>query len=304
VASDTASLQVFVNPAGAASQIPKNVPMVGNSLINYAHTASPQYNTLGITRTDGTNIPDAAKGKLTISYADAKVLCDKFFSVAGMGDDFCVGASFVVDDRGTGLVDGKFVDGKYVEGPKDPAKNYAYQFYYTRKVDNIPVAVNARDGGSTGDGFSIPWSYEFACFTVDNNGIAKILWTDPINVGEAVQKSSTLKSFDEIMQVFDTMIKTTYVAYINTYYNSGVQMEVNVDDIQLCLLRTREQSGDETKGLLVPAWVFYGHNIVQGDNDISYDSIGGGANAWPEAPIVLLAVNAVDGSIIDIAKGY
>jgi hypothetical protein len=306
VASDAASLQVISNPADAGKDLPKDVVMVGNCLINYSSTHAPQYNTLGITRTNGTDIPNDAKGKLTISYADAKALCDGFFTAAGMGTDFCVGASFIVDDRGTGLVDGKFVDGKYIEGPKEPAKNYAYQFYYTRKAGNIPVAVNARSGGSNADGFSVPWYYEFICFTVDNNGIAKLLWTDPVQLDETVEKSSSLKPFDEIMQIFDTMIKTTYEAYINTFYKGNVQMEIKVDDIQLCLLRVREQNGDETTGLLVPAWVFYGHNIIQGggSSDISYDSIGGGATQWPQAPIVLLAVNAVDGSIIDIAKGY
>jgi hypothetical protein len=305
VASDTASLQVIDSSADAVSHLPKDAVLIGGCLMHYRKDKAPQYNTLGITRTDGTDIPEDAKGKLTISYADAKAMCDRFFSVAGMAEDFCVGASFVVDDRGTGLVDGKFVDGKYVEGPKDPAENYAYQFYYTRKVDNIPVAVNVRAGGSTGDEFSIPWCYEYACFTVDNNGLAEILWTDPLNVGENAQNNSTLKSFDEIMQVFETMIKTTYEAYIDTYYNSDARMEVDVDDIQLCLLRVREQNGDETAGLLVPAWVFYGHNIIQGsDGVMSYDSVGGGATVWPEAPIVLLAINAIDGSIIDIAKGY
>lgn len=305
VASDTASLQVIDSPSDALSKLPKNVQIVGGCLINYRNNKSPEYNTLGITRTDGTDIPDDAKGKLTISYADAKSLCDGFFNAAGMAEEFCVGASFVVDDRGTGLADGKFVDGEYVEGPKEAAENYAYQFYYTRKVNNIPVAVNARDGGSIGDGFSIPWCYEYACFTVDNDGLAEILWTDPINVGEIAQNDSVLKSFNEIMQVFETMIKTTYEAYLDTYYNSNAQMEVNADDIQLCLLRVREQNGDETAGLLVPAWVFYGHNIIQGDDGVmSYDSVGGGSTVWPQAPIVLLAINAIDGSIIDIAKGY
>lgn len=58
--------------------------------------------------------------------------------------------------------------------------------------------------------------------------------------------------------------------------------------------------------MLVPAWVFYGHNMAIGDedNNVVYDIIGGGATQWPQAPIVLLAINAVDGSIIDLAKGY
>lgn len=310
VASDTASLQVINNPADAKKDIPEDIPksimMVGNCLINYSRDNAPQYNTLGITRTDGTNISNDVKGNLNISYADAKALCDGFFAAAGMAEDFCAGASFIVDDRGTGLADGTFVDGKYVEGPRPPAQNYAYQFYYTRKAGNIPVAVNVRAGGSAGDEFSIPWHYEYVCFTVDNDGLAEILWIDPIRVGEIAQESSALKSFNEIMKIFETLTKTTYVAYLDTYYKGHqVQMAINVDDIQLCLLRIREQNGDDTAGLLVPAWVFYGHSIIQGeDGGLTYDSIGGAASVWPQAPIVLLAINAIDGSVIDVAKGY
>ena len=33
-------------------------------------------------------------------------------------------------------------------------------------------------------------------------------------------------------------------------------------------------------------------------------SFFGGASSWPEAPITLMAVNAVGGTIIDLSKGY
>lgn len=240
VATDTAELQVIC-PANTTSQETQDdTGGLDSCSINYRNNASPEYNTLGMTRTDGTDIPDDAKDSLTTSYDDAKEICDKFFDAAGMGDDFCVGASFIVDDRGTGLSDGSFVDGKYVEGPKESAENYAYQFYYTRKIGDIPVAVNARDGGSSGDGFSIPWYYEYVCLTVDDDGIAQVYWTDPISIGETVEESATLKSFDEITQVFEAMINTTYEAYVDTYYDGQAQIEVDVDDIQLCLLRVRE----------------------------------------------------------------
>ncbi len=297
VATDTSSLQV-VNPVDTALGD-------GNCYINYHRNTAPSYNTLGITRTDGTDIPEDVKSKLIVTYDDAQAKCDGFFAAAGMVDDFCVGASFIVDDRGTGLEGGSFVDGKYGEGKKTAAENYAYQFYYTRKVGNIPVAVNTKNGGSFGEGFSIPWPYEYICFTIDYGGIAQINWASPIQVGETIQESSRLKSFEEIIHIFETITKTIYEAGIGTYYNDLTQIEVNVDNIQLCLLRIRERNGKDTDGLLVPAWIFYGHNVRKQGEDISYDfSIGGGGTRWQEAPIVLFAINAIDGSIIDMAKGY
>ncbi|HOG02195.1 MAG TPA: DUF6034 family protein [Clostridia bacterium] len=297
VATDTASLWI-ANPVDASVG-------GGTCSMSYRRNSAPSYNTLGIVRTDGADIPEEARRTLTIAYGDAKALCNGFFAAAGTAGGFCVGASFVVDDRGTGLEGGTFANGKYIEGPKTAAENYAYQIYYTRKAGDIPVAVNTKNSGGFGEGFSIPWLYEYVCFTVDRDGIAQISWASPIQIGEAVQESSALKSFEEIIRIFETMIQTMYEAGIDAYYDDQTQIEVDVDAIQLCLLRIREQNGKDKEGLLVPAWVFYGHNIRGQGEDISYDfSIGGGGTRWPEAPIVLLALNAVDGSVIDISKGY
>ena len=97
----------------------------------------------------------------------------------------------------------------------------------------------------------------------------------------------------------------TEALMLGTRYSSDYTIQVDIDDIELCLLRVREQNGDDTAGLLVPAWVFYGHNIAAGPTgDMSYDFLGGVSKSWPEAPIILLAINAIDGSVIDMAKGY
>ena len=130
-------------------------------------------------------------------------------------------------------------------------------------------------------------------------------WASPVQVGEIVQESARLKSFEEIIHVFETITKTIYEAGIDTYYDDQTEIEVNVDAIHLCLLRIREQNGKETEGLLVPAWIYYGHNVLKQVENVSYDfSIGGGGTRWQEAPIVLFAINAIDGSVIDMAKGY
>lgn len=273
--------------------------------LSYWDNSAPAYTTKGMLRTDGSSLPDAAQGKLTISYEEAKKTCDGFFTAAGMSDDFRLGAAFVVDDKGTGLVDGRWENGKYIEGPKNPAQNYAWQFYYARMAEDVPVMINTIAGGSNSGVFQIGWDYEYICFTVDNNGFASITWLSPIAVGEVVQENAVLKSFPEIMDVFEKMVRIQYESMLDTRYPGG-QIEINVDDIELCLMRTREPNGDGTTGLLVPAWVFYGHNIATDKaGGQSFDFSGGrGGKSWPEAPIVLFAINAIDGSIIDLDKGY
>ena len=275
-----------------------------NGVLSYWDNSSPEYTTKGMLRTDGSSLPEAAQGKLTISYERAKKMCDGFFTAAGMSGDFRASASFIVDDKGTGLVDGKWENGVYIEGSKNPAQNYAWQFYYARTAEDIPLVTNTINGGNNSSEFQIGWNYEYICFTVDNNGFASIQWMSPIAVGEVVQENTVLKSFPEIMDVFEKIVRIQYESMLDTRYPDG-KIEINVDDIELCLMRVREPNGDGTTGLLVPTWVFYGHNIATDKvGEQSFDFSGGIANRWPEAPIVLFSINAIDGSVIDLSKGY
>ena len=299
------SLTIFT-PSSASKEDLKNNSSENMNMLRYRVLNSPAYTTKGMQRTDGTSLPEETANKLTISFDEAQALCDGLFSAAGMQEDFCVGAAFLIDDKGTGLVDGKWENGQYIEGSKEAAENYAYQFYYTREADSIPLAVYTTNGGAGNPEFSIPWGYEYICFTVDNSGIVSIIWTNPIIIGEVVQEDAIMKPFDEIITIFENMVKVTYQSMIDTLYAGEGSIEINVDDVELCLLRVREQNGDETAGLLIPAWVFYGHSI--GTDQTGYKSYDltsyGGASRWPEAPITLLAINAVDGTIIDLSKGY
>lgn len=255
-------------------------------------------------RTDGANLSDEASQHLTVSFSEAKELCDSFIEAVNLSNEYSFASAFLVNDRTTGQVDGKYVNGQYVPAPITPAQNYAYKLYYTRRVDGIPTFANA-DWGLTDSGFSVPWSYECVCFIVDNHGLHKIAWDNPIAVGETVLESTALKSFDEIISIFEVMIKTKYEAMINSSWGEQAKMEVAADAIQLCLVRIREQDTDGTTGLLVPAWVFYGNNkLTEADGRVSYNLTGGGGSNIPKEPFPLLVINAVDGSIIDLLKGY
>ena len=258
--------------------------------------ALPDYNTAGIIRTDGTNLPQAAKDKLTVSYDEAVALCDGFFEGIGLSDEYRLGHAFLASDRET--------DGFGEAGKETSAQNYAYKLYYTRVIKSVPCFVNA-DWGLTDTEFSIPWSYECICFIVDNNGLVNLSWDNPVEVMETVQENAALKTFDEIMGIFEAMVKTEYEAVTNLSTEGSGKMDISIDAIQFCLVRVREQNAQNATGLLVPAWVFYGNNeITYGDGSVSYDLAHGSANAWNKEPFPILIINAIDGSVIDLAKGY
>ena len=270
--------------------------------LSYHDAASPNYSQLGMQRIDTLDSVTEVETLVGLPYKKAKELCFDFFKAANMEDQFVIGAAFMVNDQTTGLR-GTWENGKYVEENKVAAQNYAYQIFLARNENGIPELVNT-DASLTGDNVSIPWGYEYICFTVDKNGIQNISWQFPTVVTDTVVEQATLKPYSEIEAIFQDMIKIEYEAMTNLFYGEKGKMEVNVDDVQLCLVRIREQGGS-LSGLLVPAWVFYGHNVgIDAEGNRNYDHYNGSVSIWPKAPIVLLTINAIDGTIIDLAKGY
>jgi len=291
---------------------------VSGASIYYKRT-DVDYSTRHTVSVDGTDSSGDADKKIGISYAEATELCENLFAAAGMANNFCVGAAYIVDDTGADELQGE---------------NYAYLLCYTRQASGVPLfyidplgTVQNQD-----DAFSLPWDYETAVFIVDASGIVSLRWRDPIDIGETIEPDCTLKTFEEITGVFEAMMKTSYEAVAQTVFDGKCEFNVSVTDVQLCLMRIRQQNAAQTDGLLVPAWVFYGQNEGTNESgevryfqgaDVLTSKIGGMtasrfeigsedvndpfvylSRARESEPVVLLAINAVDGSIIDITKGY
>jgi len=270
--------------------------------LSYHDAASPNYTQLGMQRIDTMTSLDEIESLIGLSYDEAESSCFDFFKAANMEGQFVIGAAFIVNDQSTGL-SGTWENGKYVEETKTSAQNYAYQIFLARSENGIQELINT-DPSLTGDDVSIPWGYEYICFTIDRNGIQDISWQYPTAVTDTVVEQATLKPYSEIEAIFQDMIEIEYGAMTNLFYGENGKMEVNVEDVQLCLVRVREEGGD-ISGLLVPAWVFYGHNVgIDAEGNKNYDHYNGSVSTWPKAPIALLTINAIDGTIIDLAKGY
>ncbi len=274
------------------------------------------YSTRNMIRTDGTNLSGIMKENLVLSYGEAKALCDGFFAAAGFPDGaFIAGDSFVIDDTGA---------------DEQPGTNYAYRFIYTRAFENIPLFFD-RTGllFNQDEAFELPWGYEYIEFVIDDEGIVSIDWRTPIEIGNVVESAAALKPYAEIMNIFETMMKTSYEGVVLTTFGGKAELDISVERVELCLVRIREQGGAQADGLLVPAWVFSGRNkgtdqngavrYLQGASALAgFDPAenamgegGGYVSAFDLAPgvreddtVILLVINAVDGSVIDLNKGY
>lgn len=234
----------------------------------------------------GTDVPFSCD----ISYEDAKALAQGLFTAAGVE---------------TRLVQTELVRGyRWKENPNgygDQAliqeETYgAYQFCFSRVVDGVPVAATASNTMYVEDNNPC-WLYERMYVTVDSSGIATVYWGFPVTQGEQVQENVQILPFEKAAENFETMAPLIYqgnIAGLEEESSAQWHDHLTVDRVELNLMRIRDGGG--LTGLYVPTWVFYGMEER-------------GASDTPGArqemtPWIILAVNAVDGSIIDVKAGY
>ncbi len=142
-----------------------------------------------------------------------------------------------------------------------------------------------------------PWPYEEIEFIVDDTGILRCIWTNPTEVTEIVSTDVKTILYEDALRLFEQMCVITYEGRTKIGEGTQVYYGLNVRSIELSMLRVRERNGDAVTGLYVPAWIFYGtldeqyfeHHPVSTDN---YETS------------ILFAINAIDGSVIDINEGY
>lgn len=213
------------------------------------------------------NAPQSERPSLSLEEAGA--LCGEVFRTMGVSDVQLAQA--------------------YVTGsPGD----YAYILYYVRTVAGVPAALCTESFAGSESGVSLPWNYEQIRFLVTDGGIAEMSWTSPTVTGEVVTENARLLAWQEIREIVETILFTIYEPRTE-FEDAGRRIGVTIDDIQLSLLRVRENNAQGRSGLYVPAWVFYGEEYMD-----DFPSVVGVDKH------IVLAINAVDGSVIDLAKGY
>ena len=218
-----------------------------------------------------------ASDKVSISYDHALQLCNEFFA-AGKVDDVVLGKAFLVQ----------------------AGEAYAYRFDFVHDVNGAPAAW-IRHTAPPDDDYALPWQYERIDIMVDGNGINAIFWQEPTLTGEILSEDTKIISFDEAGKVFEKMILASYEAQ-TTLFDTERNISIDISQIQLAPIRIREVNAQGRNGIYVPAWIFYGslkEDIIE-NSTVSFSSTTGS----PEEPHIMLAVNAIDGSIIDLDRGY
>jgi len=234
-------------------------------------------------------IPDDLKDKLGVTLAEAKAQVQGMLDAAGVDDMVC-SAAFVIDDHGTG----------HVDDYSGVASDFAFKLFYTRSVNGAPVLPTTEFAQNSGEEYDYTWILETMQVIVTDGGIVDISWYSPCAVTGTITENTNIIGFDEAAAIFEKKVLTFYEARIEAYGLESIG--IDVDNVELGLLRVKQQNAEgAAAGLYVPVWAFYGTvRMAYPDGYIGYDA---GCD-FHEPPYTVMAVNAIDGSIIDVQAGY
>lgn len=163
-----------------------------------------------------------------------------------------------------------------------------YILRYYRNIDGAFLTQSSGTKTNPGNGHGeakLSWAGECIEFRINDNGIVGFDYNAPLNIVETVVDNSALKSFDDIKTTFEKMMPITKAS---EYYTKAY----DVDRVRLSYSRISEADSFDT-GLIVPVWDFLGSYENVEDSYIMGNGYGS-----------LLAINAIDGSIIDPGLGY
>ena len=212
-----------------------------------------------------------------------------------IGDPFEVAALYLIDDAAYGNVDGVVHD----------AEHRALCVDCRRLVNGAPAACDV-SGAARKDpkSYAIPWPVESLRLVVDEEGIVSVSWKNMVTVLETASPVTNLLPFDQAAAVAEKMLP---ILYNPTGWEDLRSVDIDISHVGLELIRIREQNNtSELKGLLVPAWVFYGTirmTEASGFQDYAHYGLKSGYDHY-RGEEILLCLNAVDGSVIDPLLGY
>lgn len=238
-----------------------------------------------LTITQG-SLSDHTTEKLSVGLEDAKMLCERFFSAVEMEDFYEISEITLI---------------------KKTDDQYAVKLYYRQVVDGVPTFACTRDYYGTQDLYARPCGYEFVSFIVSENGIDAIKWIEPVQVVETVTPDAQLLTLEQVTPIFEKMLITRLEPRLEIY-TDPIELDCDVSSVALELVRIKEHNVIGKEGLLVPAWVFYGHltqrTMYTSGTVYTYDMIGNVGSSVLGPPAVIMAINAIDGSVIDLEMGY
>lgn len=175
-----------------------------------------------------------------------------------------------------------------------------WEVLFTRCVNGVNVTYTDDDFSNDMDGswedsasYAAQWHYERIAVYVDDEGLNGMFLYGPYELLEITTPAAKILSLDEVLPIFDRMMTYKYTEFENGHPWIKDDPSVTVTEIRLGLTRVREKNNLGT-AYLVPTYTFFGVT----DENPNYPPHG---CAGTEA---VLVINAIDGTAIDLGKGY
>ncbi|MBR3043330.1 MAG: hypothetical protein IKI45_02470, partial [Oscillospiraceae bacterium] len=217
-----------------------------------------------------------------LSQADAQKQAEDFLHKVGLDD-------FAFSEGGKYQV--------YLDLRTKDGNNYiqtCYVLHYYRCFDG--VMLDQASGSKFADGWEgdsyrkQEWGGEVVEFMVNDAGIVGFSWNTPLEIMETVVDHAALQPFETVRDTFEKMMPMTGA----TQDPEHIGADISIDRVTLSYSRISEKDSFDT-GLVVPVWGFRGtrKEVMVGE--------GYGMNPTYATQ---MAINAIDGSVIDAALGY
>lgn len=225
---------------------------------------------------DENTVPEECKNSLTITPAQAKEICSKLINGMGM----------------------KINEILYFDPKNEVGGKSFYKLYCVREINGVSNTYLYFYSSIAQESLSPRWNYETLSISIDDDGIFFFSWTSPLEIKEFVTQDANLLPFKDIESVFEKIITVHNSPEIQAD-NNIKHKEIKVSHITLTLQRVSDYGSIEN-GLLIPVWNFYGETtreFYDGEETAidDYNSIGQKS---------LMTINAIDGTVIDLYKGY
>ncbi len=167
-----------------------------------------------------------------------------------------------------------------------------WRLIYTRMPGEIPITFTEQQ--CSAPDYGEWWGYEYLSLFATDAGIIEADLQCPYDELEILCGNCRLMDFETIMEVFQKMMQVRYGKEQDT-----INDLFDITSIRFGYTRITEEDSDFS-GLLVPSWSFFGSRYTVYDcgngktEEINVENSG----------IPFMTVNAVDGTVIDIEKGY
>ncbi len=245
------------------------------------------------------------------SYEEAKALADECihnkFGYKNYDVNF-VGSAYHLPD---GYTDEEWL----LMGKQRIDLDEDYIFIYTPRIAGIPITYynnkNYKVFSGKEDVAPIVWNQHNILVSIDNDGISSVCVRSSLDINEELNSNVKLLPFDEIKKILKKQIffNANYnITYETLEGDNPSKIELNIDNIQLGYVKLREQDGLTTEGMLIPVWCFFGlqRNIYEKQENSPYYLLDENSSVTYPGDVAMpfLCINAIDGSIIDLSKGY